>query len=498
MIKPFHIFAFGLSVIAALFCISFITPEGSWNFGGLKIHIPSYINHPVPVTKKYKDISQIIKFGRTLDSTVTSKSNGLSIPNNQTKGLAKDSTYVALNTDSIKGLLRPLEYPKGNDTLLYPFFEELQQLPSDKKLIHILHYGDSQIEGDRITSYLRTQFQRKFGGEGIGLFPIVATNPSSIPYNYDISGNWTKYSLLDNSTKAPHNKFGVLNNYFRIGSKSGLFAKKGKIEGWINLKQANTSNINAQQFSTCQIYYGFNTSPMFVELKQNKTLLDADIVPPSNKLSRLTWNFNKPEKNITITFKTDQSPDFFGISLTGNSGIIFDNIPLRGSSGLEFIRTNHQFLSEFFKLLNVKLLIMQFGVNTVPNVTNSYGYYEKSFFKQLEFLKQANPAMQIIVIGVSDVARNGENGFESYPNIEKIRDAQKMAAFKAGCAFWDMYEAMGGKNSMPSWVFANPPLAQKDFVHLNPAGARIIGEMFFRSLIGEFEKYSLNHKKTKA
>lgn len=97
--------------------------------------------------------------------------------------------------------------------------------------------------------------------------------------------------------------------------------------------------------------------------------------------------------------------------------------------------------------------------------------------------------MPIIVIGVSDVSRNGANGLESYPNIELIRDAQKSAAFAAGCAFWDMYEAMGGKNSMPSWVNANPALAQKDYTHFNPYGARIIGEMFYRALMIEYERF---------
>ena len=106
------------------------------------------------------------------------------------------------------------------------------------------------------------------------------------------------------------------------------------------------------------------------------------------------------------------------------------------------------------------------------------------------------PGLSILVIGVSDVSRNGENGYESYPNIEKIRDAQKKAAFDAGCSFWDCFEAMGGKNSMPSWVFANPPLAQKDFVHFNPVGAKIIGEMFYRSFIFEYERY-LSEKQKK-
>jgi hypothetical protein len=495
MIKPFQIFIFGLSVFLALLCISFLLPpDGNWLVGSLKIHFPTFFQSSSPSTgKKYKDISKIIKFGKAIDNVAAQKpQNPTNTPNRHS---TIDNTSANLNTDSLKGLLRALEYPKDNDTILYPFFEELQQLPSENKLIHILHYGDSQIEGDRITSYLRSQFQSRFGGEGIGLFPIVATNPSAIPYNYDISGNWSRYSPQDIPIKATHNKYGALMAFSRMSPQSGLFSKNNNVEGWITLKQANTSNILAQRFTICQIYYGFNSSPLVVELKQNNTVIDADIVAPSTKLNCLTWRFNQPEKNLTISFKTDQSPDFFGISLTGKSGIVIDNIPLRGSSGLEFIHTNRQFLGDFFKLINVKLLLLQFGVNIVPNVTNNYNYYQKSFYNQLDFLKKSNPGMQIIVIGVSDVARTGENGYESYPNIEKIRDAQKSAAFAAGCPFWDMFEAMGGKNSMPSWVFANPPLAQKDFIHLNPAGARIIGELFYRSLISEFDKYNVSHKK---
>jgi lysophospholipase L1-like esterase len=226
-----------------------------------------------------------------------------------------------------------------------------------------------------------------------------------------------------------------------------------------------------------------------VELKQNEELIDGDIVPASKTMKCLTWNFPKPEKNLLISFKTSSSADFYSISLTGNTGIAVNNIPLRGSSGLEFTKCNSEFLGNFYKALNVKLLLLQFGVNMVPNVTENYQYYEKSFQKQLEYLKKTCRDVPIVVIGVSDVARNTIKGFESYPNIEKIRDAQKNATFAAGYAFWDMLEAMGGLNSMPSWVNANPPLAQKDYVHLSPAGAKIIGEILYRSLINDYENF---------
>jgi hypothetical protein len=492
MTKPFHIFIFGLSIIVVLYLISLIVPEGYVNLGPLKIQFPSTSKKESSKDIKYKDISSIIKLGKTLDNQqikkdIRIKTDTSHLLNNK----IKDSiTSATVKTDSIKELLQPLEFPKGDDTLLYSFFRQLNQLAANKTLIHILHYGDSQIEGDRITSYLRAQLQSRFGGEGIGLFPVVAVNPASVPYNYDISGNWIKYSPQDMPQKSPHNNYGALISYSRITSPTGLFAKSNNVEGWINLKQSNSTIIHTQRFSKCRIYYGTLNYPMLVELKQRDHIIDADIVKPSPGLNCLTWEFTKPEKDLVINFKSEQSPDIFGLSLTGNSGVVVDNIPLRGSSGLEFTRTNLQFMKEFMRLINVRLILMQFGINIVPTNATNYGFYERSFYNQLNFLKQANPGIQIIVIGVSDVAHATSNGFESYTNIEKVRDAQRKAAFEANCVFWDMFEAMGGKNSMPSWVNANPPLAQKDFTHLNPAGARIIGELFYRSLMNEYDKFS--------
>jgi lysophospholipase L1-like esterase len=305
-----------------------------------------------------------------------------------------------------------------------------------------------------------------------------------------VSDNWERFSPGQNAGESyPGNKFGALINYSRIGKQSGFFGKSKVLDAWIDLKRANISFSQAQKFLQCRIFYGYNKTPMMVEVKQNKAIVDAEIVPSSIELKELQWKFSTPVRNLSISFKTEESPNIYGLALDALEGLAVDNVPLRGSAGLEFTRVDLNFLRQFYQLLNVKLLILQFGVNVVPNVIENYSSYENNFLRQIQALKKACPFLSIIIIGVSDVSRNGENGYESYPNIVKIRDAQKRVAFASGCAFWDMYEAMGGHNSMPSWVYANPALAQKDFVHLNPLGARIIGEMFYRSFIQEYEKF---------
>ncbi len=488
--KPFRIFVFILSVFSVLGLISIIFGDRNPVIMGLQLKIPSLASFIYQEKPRYKDISHIIKLSNLINDSVilTPDTVKLAAKQKKVKVNISPDNKSCIKTDSLRSLTRNIDFPKGNDTLLFQFFSELENLKDSKELIRILHYGDSQIEGDRITSYLRNQLQTRFGGSGIGFLPIVAVNPSSISYIYNISDNWKKYSPLQGSTEDKDgHRYGILLNAARIASASRA-GNKNEVEGWIELKRSNIAYALAQQFQQCRIFYGFNKSPMMVELKQNDAILDAEIVPANVSLKELHWSFDSP-KEITISFKTANSPDVYGIALDAKQGVAVDNIPLRGSSGLEFTKMDLNFLKNFYHKINVKLLILQFGVNIVPIVKDNYDFYEKSFQRQLLALKQTVPNLPIIVIGVSDVSRNGSNGYESYPNIEKIRDAQKRAAFSAGCAFWDVFEVMGGRNSMPSWVFANPPLAQKDFTHFNPIGAKIIGEMFYRSFIREYDRY---------
>ncbi len=200
--------------------------------------------------------------------------------------------------------------------------------------------------------------------------------------------------------------------------------------------------------------------------------------------------FRDPFRKLTLSFEGTKSPEFYGVALDCNAGVVIDNMPFRGSSGTEFSRMDREILRQQFRQLNVKFIILQFGVNVVPHVIKDYSYYEKQFYNQLKLLQELAPEASILVVGVSDVSRKEGEVYTTYPNVEKIRDAQRNAAFKAGCAFWDLYAAMGGKDSMPSWVFAKPALANKDFTHFTPKGAQLVSEMLFKSLMYEYEKFS--------
>jgi len=92
-------------------------------------------------------------------------------------------------------------------------------------------------------------------------------------------------------------------------------------------------------------------------------------------------------------------------------------------------------------------------------------------------------------MGVADMSTKEKDKYITYPYLEDVRDMMKKYAHKSGAAYWDMYEAMGGENSMPEWVSAKPKLATNDYTHYTSRGAKLIANMFYNSLLYEYQLY---------
>lgn len=484
-IKPQITVLFLLSVFTLLLIISVIFPKnGIPLLGNMRLRFPSPKDILKPGDADYADISFIIENNALLtDSTFEQMDR-------QVEEESWDT--VRANADSLRRSICRLQFPKNNKKLLYSAFRSFENAASASKPVRILHYGDSQIEGDRITSFLRNKLQNKFGGMGPGLMPVEQVYDFSFSILQENSNNWYRYTLYGSrDTTLTHNRYGALASFCRFSpyGSDTLTDVNNPFEAWVSFAPSSYSYPNTKNFRLCRVFYSHNKEPFMAEIYQKEVLSDADIYPTSESLQTIRWVFDEPENSIRIVFRGVNSPDIYGIALDDLSGIAVDNIPMRGNSGLVFTKMDKNLLLQHFKALNVKMIILQFGGNVAPHITTDYTYYEKLFAAQIKRIHQILPDAAVIVIGVADMSIKKRNRYVSYPNIEKIRDALKKASLESGAAYWDLYEAMGGKNSMPSWVFANPPLASSDFVHFNPKGAKIIANMFYNALMFEYNRY---------
>lgn len=494
MIKPFRILLLLLLVNLFLGLFIFLFPEGKIQiFPGYELKFVSLQKLLKPEEIKYADITNIIKDkSQEIDDSTTSEIIHIPLVDSLETDTIDPLKFVdKAEAEKLALITYNIEYPENGDTLLHPFFRELDSLSARKKLIRILHFGDSQIEGDRITSTLRNRLQNKFGGCGAGLVPIFEPGVSRSTVLIKQSNNWKKIATYGNLYKGyKSRKYGMMGSLFRYYAEDDTdFTGTDTMmkTGWVSFKRSAQAYANAKRFENLNLYYSNRSSvPVNFSLNLDKKNIPQEDLAFTLNPDKRSWTFDSLPSEVRFNFSSRISPDIYGVSLDCKSGLAVDNIPMRGSSGTDFTRMDVAHFSKQIKKLNAKLLILQYGVNVVPYVVSNYDYYEQSFYRQLKALKANLPGVNILVIGVSDMSTKEGADYVTYPNIEKIRNAQRNAAFRAGCAYWDVFEAMGGKNSMPSWVAADPPLAEKDYTHFSFRGARIIGEMIYNALMSEY------------
>lgn len=376
-----------------------------------------------------------------------------------------------------------LHYPHDDKSILHSFFDALETVDKQGDFLRILHYGDSQIEMDRITGYVREQLQQRFGGSGPGLQPAVQIIPSTAIRQIS-SENWQRYACwgIDTSLRATHRRYGVMLNFSKYQESAS-----------ITFNVSNQAYERARLITKVRVLIGNLESSARVSLSTNNKGYGSKRAEPGG-LQLLEWELDTFPKSITLQFNGGGSTEVYGIALDGKSGVAVDNMPMRGCSGTIFTRADSALLKKSFELLNVKLLILQFGGNMMPSINdekNAMDYGEK-FYEQITWLKSLKEDLSVIVIGLADMSKRIDGKMQSYPHIEKVRDALKKATFDAHGAYWDMLEVMGGVNSMPSWV--EQGLAGADYIHFTTKGAEKIAELFFEALINDYNEYRLEKR----
>ncbi|MDM8175187.1 hypothetical protein QT327_12635 [Olivibacter sp. 47] len=94
----------------------------------------------------------------------------------------------------------------------------------------------------------------------------------------------------------------------------------------------------------------------------------------------------------------------------------------------------------------------------------------------------------VLIVGTGDRAFRYPEGYQSAVGIEALIKEQAALAKQTDCAFFSLYAAMGGKNSMVNWATQNPSLANKDYVHPNALGAKLLAKHLFEAINKQVKK----------
>lgn len=415
-----------------------------------------------------KEYEQMLK--EESDSTKTKDSQKQSLVNFKHNYLAAGffnfSSTANVNYGN-RGPQTKLQKIIGNINEMQKFYSALDN--ASNSVVRIAHFGDSGIEGDLISADIREELQKKYGGRGVGWMSMTRKDITfRISTKQTFSDNWQMYSIYTNN---PHG--------YSFGISGEIFIPNGTC--WSQY-EATRFYRHSAPYKLVRIFYSdVKSGEVKYQLGLRKT--GSIRLKRGSGIQESVVKSRRAVRKVKITVPASTSAYFYGVSLENGNGVYLDNFPLRGNSGVDIKQIPVRTLKDFGKYLNYKLIILEFGLNALPIIKRNYEWYVREMVTVVNHLKEAFPKAAILMIGAQDKSVRKGGKFVTDPTIYKLLKAQLEIIKKTNIAYWNLFEAMGGKNSMHKWVTNNPPLASQDHIHFNLQGGKKVAKLFVESLL---------------
>ena len=499
MMSPLKVLLSIISLFAVLGLVALIYPDGG-------IHVGEY-------TLRYPKLTDIfekqVATGDSLsDSTAADPEEAIREMMEATKRqeFAAYSDSLKFYENFFKRGKTRFDLPNNDPTWFDRFFLHLELAELDSNVVHIVHYGDSQLEEDRISATIRNDLQDEFGGAGPGMMPAIMTVPSQTTSHSSV-GALDRYILFGpKEEEADHSRYGPLAQLAKLEGEASITIQKRKERKNAFSHVGGYSTIKILMNKGAHLKAKLNVNQTFVEVigedaegnpKEKRTVKVVDAGEPTvetfNKLKVYTWKL----KDTTSTAKMYLSgnAEIYAIAADGAYGVAVDNVAMRGSSGTIFHRIDSELLAESYKAMNARLIIMEYGGNLVPG-TNSGNieWTKKIITRQIQAIQKANPDADILFIGPADMARQVDGQWQTYAGLNMTIRALREVALDNGAAYWDMHRVMGGNGSMIKWVNKEPALGFTDHIHFTRRGAAYMGDLFCAALRMHYDYFKFRDR----
>jgi lysophospholipase L1-like esterase len=311
---------------------------------------------------------------------------------------------------------------------------------------------------------MRQMFRRDFGDAGTGF--ALAVRPwkwySPVGGSIAASAGWR----TDGVSQSSNGRLGL----------AGLCASADRAEEWVKI---------TAQGRYFDIYLlkqpGGGTIDVWLDgalIHQGARLASAHYEPAYLEIGA------ERDGAHTIEIKISASGHvrLFGIAAESDAaGVIYDALGINGARAYLPLAWDWDVMTNNLFRRNPSLIILAYGSNEAGDSDFDASQYAKRFAEMLARFQQSAPDASILVISPPDRAEKTGKRWHSIKRLTAIVDAQRRAARAQGAAFWNLFEAMGGRGSIDRW--AGLGLAQSDRVHLTRAGYGMVAEVLYAQLM---------------
>ena len=323
--------------------------------------------------------------------------------------------------------------------------------------------GDSWIEGDIFTQDLRRLMQDQYGGNGVGYVSM-------------------------------HSDFPGFRRSVKQGGKGWkifMANKKAKAE-WLGLSEQY--GIPETGVSATATYAGTQAGPHTASWQRSRFLF---LSPSQSVISVKTDAGEWEERNISpsdsvqcievagtvgnFELKTSSSDVVgLGVWLDGESGVSLDCMSSRGFSGITLTRISPELCRQMARFVDYRLIVLEFGINAMSSSQKDYSVYCSRMVDVINHVRRCYPRADILLMGVGDRGEKRGGQVVSMATAPAMIQAQRDAARRAHCLFWDTREAMGGEGAVVEWSRAGH--INKDYIHMTHSGGERLAKELFNAI----------------
>jgi len=404
-------------------------------------------------------------------------------------------TLIALAILLISGLSAHAQDEMGAIALKYPFldtsanhlefhgnrkgmdalYERLDRVlfEQDGK-INIVHMGGSHVQGGTLSHTLRSQLGQlapELNVERGFFFPHRLAN-TNMPGNIYVKkiGTWEG---CRNSIPRNNCPWGF----------SGIDAITRDVKAGFEL----------QSFRAAGKAYGFTELRIFEHYSSNTMVPIGNPAPDSIYVDTLAgvrrWFFNRVVDSIAVSFEgvEGKEPQYTlqGVQMVREeSGLIYHALGVNGAATKSFLRSEN--FVEQGKYVGADLVIFGLGINDAYKPDSEWHpeEYKQRYDTLVTWFKAINPDCQFIFMTNNDSYYKRRIPNEHALDVQEV---MQQLSKEHNAAYWDLFEVMGGLNSIALWE--DNRLAKSDKIHFTNSGYRLNATLLFWAIWEDYERH---------
>jgi len=366
-----------------------------------------------------------------------------------------------------------IEDPGGR--AMRAFHDALAELErGSRRVVRVLHYGDSILTTDQLSGTVRRLLQERFGDGGHGF--ILLGKPwrwyKHLDVEHGASGKWRERPI----TSDP-----LADGIYGLGGVAMEPQRASHGKAWVRTAPEGRFGRKAASFDISYLEQprggSFDLRIAGEEERVVSTAAGAVAV------AHLELKTRPGPGGVEVQYNNDGPVRLLGVAMeSGDPGIVYDSLAINGARASVLARYDEEHWRGELRRREPALVVLMFGANEGANRFLVLKEYRVHLTNVLRTLREAVPYASVLVVGPLDQAKREDDGrLDSWRMPRKLSEAQREVALAEGCAFFDTWTAMGGRGSMAHWY--SHGMGGGDLIHPTEKGAQRIGTWLAEALL---------------